>query len=178
MKLTKLVLLLLASGVATTSFAAASQGTGTLKFEGEIINAPCTLEDKDANQTIPMGQVSTKELNKGKMATAQSPINIELKNCSLDTIKGVAITFDGAPDAANKELIAIQGGAKGAGIRLTNSSNELVKLGTAEPVKALVDGNSPANVLRFFAQLQGTDAATDVTPGNFSAISTFALEYK
>ncbi|MBP6344658.1 fimbrial protein [Neisseriaceae bacterium CLB008] len=174
MKFNKLVALLLASGFATVTFAA-GQGSGTINFKGEIIDAPCTLDYQNANQTIEMGQVSNKELNKGKIANTQNPINIELKECSTETLKTVAITFDGAPDT-NTDLLAINGSAKGAGIRLTNSANQLVKLGQAEAFKTLQEGNG--NVLRFFAQLQGSDAASDVTPGNFTAVSTFSLEYK
>lgn len=174
MKLNKLALVLLASSFATVTLAA-GQGSGTINFKGEIIDAPCTLDYQNANQTIEMGQVSNKELNKGKISSTQNPINIELKDCSIDTLKTVAITFDGAADA-NAELLAINGSAKGAGIRLTNSANQLVKLGTAEAFKNLQAGNG--NVLRFFAQLQGSDAEKDVTAGNFTAVSTFSLEYK
>ncbi len=174
MKFNKLAALLLASGFATATMAA-GQGTGVINFEGEIIDAPCTLLDESATQTIQMGQVSNKEVTKGKLAATKHPINIKLSNCTIDTLKTVAVTFDGANDLVDTELLAISGAAKGAGILLTNFKNETVVLGTAQPFTNLVTGD---NVLRFGAQLKGVDAATEVTPGSFTAISTFALEYK
>ncbi len=175
MKFNKLAALLLASGFATAALAG-GQGTGVINFEGEIIDAPCTLLPGSAKQTIDMGQVSNKALAEGKIASTLYPINIELVDCSTKTLKEVAVTFDGSADPANTELIAINGSAKGAGIRLTNLANELVVLGQAQPFMKLKEGNG--NIMRFNAQLQGLTAATDIVPGSFTAISTFALEYK
>jgi len=58
---------------------------------------------------------------------------------------------------------------------LTDASGTLVKLGQASKATQLANGD---NILNFSAAMQGSTTTDDVTPGDFRAITTFALEYK
>ncbi len=175
MKLTTLTGLLLAAGFATTALAA-DQGGGQVRFEGIIIDAPCSIDPESADRTVNMGQISNKELNGGKTARTTHNFEIKLENCSLETLRNVTVTFSGTKDGNNDELLGIVGNAAGAGIRLTYAgSDNPIKLGVATNPAELIEGN---NVLLFGATLKGSQAAVDVTPGDFSAITTFALNYQ
>ncbi|MBP6345867.1 MAG: fimbrial protein [Neisseriaceae bacterium] len=174
MKVSQLAALMLAAGFASTAFAA-GQGGGQIEFYGDIIDAPCSVNPDSIDQRISMGQISNKELNGGKISQTTRRFEIKLENCSTETLKTVEVMFGGTADTKDSDLLALVGTAQGAGIRLVDSSNTLIKLGQATQPTQLVNGN---NTLVFGANLKGSDAAVDVTPGDFTAITTFALEYK
>ncbi|MBP6116045.1 MAG: fimbrial protein [Neisseriaceae bacterium] len=176
MNVNKLMGLLLAAGFASTTFAA-GQGSGQVEFYGEIIDAPCSVSPDSEDQRIPMGQVSNKELDKGKTSVTPRAFNIQLENCSMDTLKSVQVTFAGDPDAKDADLLKLVGTAGGAGVKLVdvNNANKAIKLGTATDAIAMVDGDK---TLKFAAHLKGNDVAADVTAGDFTATTTFTLAYQ
>ncbi|MCE1644729.1 type 1 fimbrial protein, partial [Enterobacter hormaechei] len=111
MKLNKLALVL-GLGVALAAGAAnaddqipqetklVNQGSGTVKFTGSIIDAPCSI--KNTNVEVDMGAVSNVVLKDGGRS-ASKPFKIELVGCTFDTQKSVKTTFTG-PEAAEKGL--------------------------------------------------------------------------
>ncbi|WP_423055262.1 fimbrial protein, partial [Aeromonas salmonicida] len=48
-----------------SAVAAGGAGSGKVTFNGEIINAPCSVAPESVDQVVEMGQISTKELVKG-----------------------------------------------------------------------------------------------------------------
>jgi type 1 fimbria pilin len=165
-----------------TSFAhAADQGSGTVKFTGSIIDAPCSIDPNSNGQEVNLGQVSSVALQNSGKSTPKN-FEIHLQDCSLSTEKTVTTTFTG-PAGANG-LLGITGSAKGASIALLDSSNNPVELGKPTTAQAIQDGE---NTLLFAAYLQGDgstangeDAPTPVTivPGDFASIANFTLAYQ
>ncbi|MEQ1977266.1 fimbrial protein [Xenorhabdus sp. SGI240] len=180
MKLNKLAMVL-GFGVALTAGAASAaptEGNGTVKFRGSIIDAPCSI--KNTNVEVDMGAVSSNALKDGGRSASKS-FKIELEGCTLDTQSGVRTTFTGA-EAPEKGLLAIEGTAQGAAIAITNHGNKVIPLGTASDSMSIHDGN---NDLNFAAHLKGLTAVGEdgknsvvVKPGDFTAIANFTLSYQ
>lgn len=175
MKLNKLMLAtVIAFASASVAHAASNQGSGKVTFTGEIIDAPCSVAPESVDQTVPMGQISSRILaNQGK--SSMQPFNIELKDCSISTMKNVKVTFTGTPDPINSKLLVLSGTATGAGIVIyDNLHSKEVELGTATDGQGLNDGD---NSLKFAAYLQGSSASSTVVPGDFTSVANFTLAY-
>lgn len=156
---------------------------GKVVFKGEIIESPCSISTASQDQTVDFGGVSTKSLEKGK-STEPKLFSIKLDDCSVDTGKTVAITFNGkeSSDPANKGRLELNGSAKGASVGI-NYGEASVQLG--KPVN--IGLNNGSNSLDFSAYLKGDSVSKDGTtapspkeiiPGTFQTVANFMLEYK
>lgn len=178
MKISKLVLAMgvgtaLICGVANAD-TSKDQGHGTIKFEGSIIDAPCSISSDSDGQTVKLGEVSAAALaDEGKSTPKVFDINLE--NCTGATKKSVTATFTGAPGATNEKHLGITGTASGASIGLTDGSGKDISLNEPSAAHALQDGS---NTLEFSAYLQGDGASATVVPGEFQSVSDFTLSYE
>ncbi|OTA18244.1 major fimbrial subunit polypeptide, mrfA [Xenorhabdus vietnamensis] len=178
MKLNKLAMVL-GLGVALTAGmanAAPTQGNGTVKFTGSIINSVCSI--KNNNVEVDLGQVTNIALQKGGESSSK-PFKIELQDCVLDTMKGVTTTFTGPEaDGSVKGLLALEGKSQGAGIMITNHGNKHIPLGKASELMSLHDGDNTLNFAARLKGLQGVEGESmDVKTGSFTAIANFTLNY-
>ncbi|WP_454674607.1 fimbrial protein [Achromobacter pestifer] len=175
----------IALGTACTAVLANDKPGGTVRFEGSIVEAPCSISSESLNQTVPMDQVSSAELKGGKKSTPKS-FKIDLVGCDLeDAKKSVTATFTtSTPSDAYTGLVAIQGGARGASLGIADGRGEVIKMGDES---SAVQINSTTPSLQFQAFLQGEQAEgeggagkQDVTivPGAFYASVNFMLNYK
>jgi type 1 fimbria pilin len=150
---------------------AADEGSGTVKFEGSIIDAPCSISASTQNQIIPMGAISNKSIF-SKDGKLKSNFTIKLEDCTVATKKNVTITFDGP---ANAGLLTLVGSASGA--EIDDADGIQMELGKASALVPMIPGE---NDLKFNAYLKPIAAAGvpgDIKPGNFTATATFALNY-
>lgn len=154
---------------------AAGAGSGTITFEGEILEAACSIKPGNSDQTIALGGIAKSQLATGGLSGTES-FKIELTGCSVAALtdKTISATFTGAESADVSGALGITGNAKGAGIVLVDGSGTAVTLGTATKVQFLQAGD---NTLTFGAFLKGK-ATGDITPGNFAAVTNFSLAYK
>lgn len=160
-----------ASPIAPT---ASNQGHGKVTFNGEIINAPCSVAAESVDQTVAMGQISSNILDK-KDKSHMEPFSIELKDCALSTMNNVKVTFAGTADPNNRKILALIGSTSGAGIMIYNKLHSKdVELGTETVGQALNKGDSS---LKFAAYLQGSSASSTVVPGDFTSVANFTLAY-
>ncbi|MEQ4656118.1 fimbrial protein [Providencia manganoxydans] len=171
----KIILATLISGAMSASALAVDAGTGTVTFNGSIIEAPCSIAPGEENQTVELGQVSNVTLEKGGESSAQ-PFSIKLEGCNLEKNNQVTITFAGTEavdgEAANTGLLQITGDAAGAAVKIMNSSSAQINV-NAGSTQNYVQGS---NELKFQAALKGLAGAT-IVPGNFSAATNFTLAY-
>lgn len=154
----------------------AMQGSGDITFIGAIIDAPCSIAPESVDQTIPMGQVSNATLaNSGE--SKMEDFSIKLVGCDFKTAASVDVTFTGMGDESSADLLALNGTAKGAAIKMFNQqSGKAIELGKATNVSGLAVGD---NKLNFGAKLVKTAADKDgITPGDFSAKTHFVMQYK
>lgn len=163
------------SSVSFAQAAPGNQGSGTVKFYGEIIDAPCSLDPNSVDQAYDMGQVSNRVLANEGVGASQN-FTIELKDCDVTTLKTVKVAFTGQTDINNTNLLGLAGTASGAGIQLVDGNNAKIKLdGTPGTATTLQNGD---NTLNFAAYLQGSKTGVDVVPGDFTAITNFTLAYQ
>ncbi|EOU5386453.1 fimbrial protein [Escherichia coli] len=165
-----------AVAMALVSFGAnaANQGSGTVNFKGEIIDAPCGIAPESADQTIDFGQISKAHLN-AKGTSVKKDVNIKLVNCELGAaLKTVQVTFKGnTVDGAKKMLGAAN---TGAGIVMVGQDGQDVVFGTATAPVSVANGN---NTLHYQAWVTAVDAnAPAVTEGAFTAVTDFTLAYQ
>jgi type 1 fimbria pilin len=149
---------------------------GQVEFMGTIIDSPCSITPDTADQTVPMGLVSSAVLAEGK--TKVVPFNIELEGCTAEAAKTVSVKFTGNKAETSGNALAIEGAAAGAGIELTDTaSGKAIVLGTNTDPAALYAGD---NTLQFGARLVKMSAVTeakDITPGEFTATANFEMSY-
>jgi type 1 fimbria pilin len=152
------------------SQANASEGGGKVTFTGEINSGACSIAPDSVDQTVQMGSITSNVLNGGGQS---SPVMFDINLVDCDGTKNmVNVTFNGTADSVDATLLALQGGhAKGAAIKLMDSNENKIALGTASSNISIQPGT---NTLRLQAALQGTGT---VTPGDFTSIANFTLAY-
>lgn len=176
------------SGSAYNAFAAGDQGSGTITFTGNVISAPCSIASGDLNQTVELGNVADSVLNSG---STSSPVDftIHLQDCILTTKSGettttvdkVKVTFtSSATDSTDASLMKNSldgslGGATGVGVRLLDSTNKNIVLGT--PVAVNFANTNANQELNFKARMETVTGST-VTPGSVQAQANYVLDYK
>ncbi|MFC0229482.1 fimbrial protein [Serratia aquatilis] len=163
------------SSVSMAQAAPGNQGSGTVKFFGEIIDAPCTLDADSVDQTYDMGQVSNRVLADEGVGASQD-FTIELKDCDITTLKTVKVAFTGQTDVNNANLLGLAGTASGAGIQLVDGNNVKVKLDGTQGIATYLQNGD--NTLNFAAYLQGSKTGVAVVPGDFTAVTNFTLAYQ
>ena len=163
-----------------SAVAADSAGSGKVTFNGEIINAPCSVDSDSVDQVVYLGQISTKQLAKGGESDEKNgKFSIKLLNCEVtpadDAIK---VTFSGSQDPNDTSLLVIGGQAAGAGIKMIAPGGATVVLGQPTAAYTLSNGD---NELPFSAVLKGYDvhnAANPLRAGDFTAVTNFTLSYE
>lgn len=181
MKLNKIMMAaVLAFGASSMMAQAANQGSGSVTFTGEIIDAPCSIAPNNIDQTIPLGQISNLSLKDGRESEVKEPFTIKLEDCTTSTFKTVHTTFTGeagGADGTDKKMLALGSGstAKGASIVITDRGTP-IELGTKTAGSDII---LPDTTLEFKAFLKGNGGGLDtITPGAFTSVVNFALSYQ
>lgn len=162
--------------VAGSAMAAGSEKTTDsthVYFDGTINNTPCSIPSESRDQHVDMGSIAAHVLKDGGTSDAKN-FHFDLTDCPAGT--AVSVTFDGAsdPNSTGKTLLSLGSGtASGAGIQIL-ANGAPVKLGTPTTKQDLGANN---NTLTFAAQLKG-DSASQVTTGNFEAVSNVTFTYQ
>lgn len=169
--------------------------TGTVTFNGSIVNATCSIDGNSQDLIVQMGQVATKDLVHGlEAASSAQDFTIKLHDC-VDTGNqdAVTITFSGARADEDDELLGfigadhpLAGEAKGAGIKIyaknTQKGEQAIKLGAATSPFDLTQTKSTSGdaELNFKAVLKGYNDQSQVPlqAGTFKAVVHFTLNYQ
>lgn len=151
-----------------------NQGSGTVKFKGEIIAAPCGIAPESSDQTIDFGQISKAQLN-AKGTSVKKDVEIKLVNCELSSAqKAVQVTFNGQTIDADNKMLGVSN--TGAGIVMVGQDGKNVVFGTATAAIPVMNGN---NTLHYQAWVTAADSKTPtVTEGAFTAVTDFTLAYQ
>lgn len=168
--------LALVSVIGGLSMSAANAADGTINFNGQIIDAACTVSPASANQTVTLGQVSTSAFSAINDTAAPTAFQIDLSACPA-SVTTASIKFDGTPyqagDTATLALIPLPGVATGVGVRIRTATNLVMPLYTATPPTTLTQGVT--NSLMFNASYVAR--AATVTAGPANAVATFSVIY-
>ncbi|PTT54347.1 fimbrial protein [Aeromonas sp. HMWF014] len=162
-----------------SAVAADSAGSGKVTFNGEIINAPCSVDSDSVDQVVYLGQISTKQLaNGGESDEKNGKFSIKLLNCDITEKDAIKVTFSGNKDSFEPSLLVIGGQAAGAGIKMIAPGGIPVVLGQPTAAYGLTTGD---NELPFTAVLKGYavhDDTKKLIAGDFTAVTNFTLSYE
>lgn len=156
-----------------------SQADDNVHFSGALVSEPCTLPDGDQDIQLDFSSVIMKSLYSSQR-TASLPFTIHLENCDPSLMATVNVTFQGTADDELTNLFALEASstAKGVAIGLEQGNGQALAINKASAYQQLSSGN---NSLTFKAYVQAKPVALaqqKISPGNFTAISTFVLGYQ
>ena len=142
---------------------------------GKLIGNTCTVSTDSKMQTVPLGNIGTKQFGVGQgISNIKTPFFINLEECG-PTFTGVKVRFVGTPDSPRTDLIKIDdGGASGVAVELLNKAEEPLALNTQTEVQGTPGAENVQ--MKFYARLAAT--GFPVSPGPVSAIATWVLEYQ
>jgi P pilus assembly protein, pilin FimA len=157
----------------------ASAADGTINFTGTILDSACTVDTTSASQTVNLGQVSRTAFAAAGDTASPTRFNIVLNNCP-ETVTSAAVRFDGIPDSADMNILALGSDqtATGVGVALFESDGVTpVPLATESQQVTLNTGTGEnSNVLTYVASYKATQAA--VGAGSANATSDFTITYQ
>lgn len=170
------VSLSLASGLFVACTASAIAFNGTVKFQGEIADAACTVDVGASNtMLVNLGKVSKTAFNGVGSASNFQKFTLKLKDCP-STITSTSVTFDGTAYVGDDSILALTeeaGVATGVGIQLSDSFQTPIKL--SNPSAKYVLKPNVVNDLDFFARYIAK--ADVIEPGPANASATFTMNY-
>jgi len=147
-----------------------------VRLHGILIAQACNLIGGDDDQKISFDPIMTRYLYQYERSENKR-LNFHLTDCDVATIKSAKITFIGSENAALPGLLAVSG-VSGVAIGLEDDTGDRIKMNIASRSWPLTPG---ANVLTLNAYVQAEAAAIrskSITPGNFTAATTFKIEYQ
>jgi len=172
----KVIFALSAMAAISSSAFAANSGDGTVKFTGEIVDAPCVIATDSQNQEVVLGQVKKSVFTgKGVKSTAK-PFQIKLEDCDISDKTKVNVSFSGVGDTDDATLVSVSteaGAATGVGIGIYDNTNTLVAMNTGKSMTTLSAGQT---VLYYTASYVSSKDA--VTTGYGNAEVDFNLSYE
>jgi len=152
---------------------AAQAATGTVKFEGEIIQSTCDVTSATKDQTVVIGTYPTSLFKNVGDVSSSKAFTIGLENCDPGAY---TIRFDGQAPAGHPELLAVSV-ATGVGIEILDNTDKVFPLNQDITDPAIVnvgtDGTATVNLKARYKSFEQTVGA-----GEANATSTFSIEYR
>lgn len=159
--------------IASLSCTPYAASTTQLVLTGNLTMSSCGVLESEKDKKIDMGVVQTKAFQHAGSTSVLVPITLNLANCAGGVVN---VSFSGAGDASNRDLLAldtIANQSKNLAIEIRDTDKSRLALGkTSKPLLADVDGNISAI---FYANYIST--ADDVTAGSANATASFTIEY-
>lgn len=168
--------LLFSGSAATATQLGVIEGTtGTIGFFGGLLSAPCSLVPDSRDQAIDLGEVSARDFQNAGDRSAPVRFRLSFRNCLLGAkaladnpagqrngdagrlyLQGeqaATLVFLGDSDMNNPDLLKLNGGVQGIGLRLTDQQGRALSLNQQSRPYILQPGS---NTLWFRAQLEST----------------------
>jgi len=178
MKLNKILMSVGAALIftSTASFAVTDPTSGTINFEGKLVNSACGLAASSSPVIVKFDETTTSSLKDGGEHSSQTK-NIELVDCDTTLAKHATVTYQPNTINVNDDTLAaiLSGTASGAGIGLRDNAGQPVKWGVPSAPVELQDGDF---VIPFTAFVKADNASHAVTPGKFTSQINFKIEYQ
>lgn len=149
-----------------------------LSFKGRLVAEPCTIRPGDEALELDLREVSAQELYLNNRSIGRR-FEIHLEGCDTSIADAVTTTFSGVESAELPGLLKLDGGsgASGVAIGLETTANTPLPLNITSDKQDLQEG---LNSIAFKAYIKGEPRAIAdrlIVAGNFTAISTFTLDY-
>lgn len=147
-----------------------------LHFSGTLTSAPCGLDPLTTDLSVDFDMIMEPDI----YAYARSrgvPFTITLTDCDLSIASKVTITFKGTESSELPGYLAVTGEGAGIAIGMETQTGIAVPFNTQTSEHVLTSGD---NSVTLMAYVRGEPTALrqeKITPGNFSAVTTFVLAY-
>lgn len=153
------------------------QSAGIMQFQGQVVNAPCTVDLRSQHQVVVMGQVRDADLRSPGGWAGNTPFQIRLEDCDTSVRNTVSTAFSGTPDSDDPQVFQTGAGrypAQNVGLGIFDAKGNLLVPDSAPlSFSALNDGTT---ILNFSAKYRAT--GVEVIPGDASATVNFSVLYQ
>lgn len=159
--------------------ASATDGKGTVTFNGKLITESCTLEDDSVDITVTLPTLSTSSLATAGATAGSKLFKINVKDCPAALTK-VAAHFEamgtsGVNSATNNlKNSATNEPAKNVEVRLYDTNESHLPLGSTGTLQNIDSGTHTASMTYY----GGYYATAPTTAGNVYAQAKFTLSYQ
>lgn len=144
---------------------AAAKDDGSVTFQGQVVNAACSVSMDSGDQIVHMGQVRNSQFIAAGDWAKPVPFFITLEACDTSVSQRAGVLFSGESDGNDpgfsRGLWA--GAATGIGIGLFDAMGNLVKPDTAPWYRPLQDGE---NRLSYIARYRATEDSVNAGTAN------------
>lgn len=150
---------------------------GLMRFEGVVIAETCSVETRDRNLTVSMGNITTDRFRLAGDEADPVPFDLHLQNCNSAVSRNVGIMFHGMADSNNPQVLSVGNGpgvATGVAVALFDERGRFVLLDTAP--RYWVPAQDGPLILHFAAKYRATGQT--VSNGLANAQAWFALTYQ
>jgi type 1 fimbria pilin len=171
-----ILMLILSRSVSATG----TDGT-KMNFHGTLVDEPCTISPADTDIKLDFGTINDKDLYANNR-TNSMPFVIHLEDCNIDGLPdgaNVVVHFEGAEDTKMNQsgYLSMSDTTIGAAIGIEEEDGTFLGLHkNSAPVK-LVDGSITLNFKAFVEGEPIALSSKTIKLGDFSATSTFILDY-
>ncbi|ECJ3906560.1 type 1 fimbrial protein [Salmonella enterica subsp. enterica] len=153
---------------------------GQATMRGEVVASACSIALADRFQSVPMGELSLRDLQSGYGRTTRDFV-IHLDNCMAsghremvqDVDPAIRVRFDGL-QGTRPDLFRVQGDVRGVALQLQDARQEIVYPGEYLPV--LYQKAYNQQVLRYRVSLVPDGNA--LAGGDYSAALRFSINYE
>ena len=159
----------LAAMIPTTAVAA----SGTVEFEGEIVQSSCEVTSASRDQTVIIGTYPTSVFANVGDVSASKAFTLGLENCEP---ANYTVRFDGPTRAGHPSLLSVSE-ATGVGIEILDFADQPFpinqRIDNLASVEVGPDGSATVHLKARYKSYEST-----VTAGQANATSTFSIEYR
>jgi type 1 fimbria pilin len=159
----------------------------TILVNTQVVESPCWLKFKTADQSVQLPPVSTKQLSEPGMRSAETVFSIQIRGCIAEPGRGtdtrtglhtwspdspvMSAWFEGVQDPDTPALFAVKG-ITGAGLRLMDEMGRQVLRGEKTTPTIVTTIN---NTLYWRVALERTSAKLNA--GRYWAVLNFSVIY-
>lgn len=148
-------------------------------LHGAIVAEPCVIAPGDEEIHLDFNNVVGKYLYLNTRTIGQK-FEIRLIECDINIGKSVKITFTGKESVTLPGLLAIDASseANGIAVGLETMNAKPLAINKESDVFILKKGNTPIELKAYIKGEPKAIANKTIGYGNFSAVTTFSLEYE
>lgn len=149
-----------------------TQASTEVEFHGSLIEAGCQIDAGSEAQEITFPALSPAWFSQHLRGEPQL-FKVSLTKCNPESGATVFIKFENQPNPDFPDLFSITGEASGIAIALETVEGETLKNGEKRMLGAIAAEEQDFSFNAFVQRL----TATGITPGNFTSLVNFLVEY-
>lgn len=181
------IIMLASSGVGAASLVGVDGEHGMLTVTGELVDSPCRMSMDSRDQTVDLGTltsadlryvgsrshpVTVKVLLEGCLPASGSQYDVQSDQATIGSGQPVVTVALTAPaDASDPSLIKLEG-VEGIALRMLDSRNQDVRLGSRGVPQLLTPGDNT-----LYWNIVAERVSGPLRPGTLRAVTDFKLSY-